>query len=402
MSSRRWSRRGLLAAGAGALTLGLLGCGEDDSAEPTNEAAAEFTPPVLPTQLPPTPTQPPLTSPVAGYLDPARWEGRTLVVASPGVGDYLDALEAAFFEPFAASTGATVQHQQYGAEGVGSLRDQVDSTEHVWDVVLLPTADVLPLAQDGYLAPIDYNVVDPTALYDALRMQHAVGAALYATVIVYATGVEEIPADWRDFWDVSRFEGTRALRRSPVGTLEFALLADGVDPAALYPLDTTRAFGSLERIRTATMFWEDSKQPVELARTHQVGLASAWTVRTALPDVASLVQIQWQGGMISADSWGIPRGAVNTDVAMSFVNFATRAIPTANFARLQPFGPVNQEALELLRPDVVESLPNAPSHFAAQFFEGWSYWADNLDRLTVLFEDWLLNPPASPQARTKD
>jgi putative spermidine/putrescine transport system substrate-binding protein len=190
---------------------------------------------------------------------------------------------------------------------------------------------------------------------------------------------------------------TRTLRRSPVGTLEFALLADCVEQSQLYPLDTTRAFGSLERIRAATMFWEDSKQPVELVRTRQVGLASAWTVRTALPDVASLVQIQWQGGMISADSWVIPRGAVNTDVAMSFVNFATRDVPTANFSRLQPFGPVNQNALQLLRPDVVESLPNAPSHLAAQFFEGWSYWADNLDRLTTLFEDWLLNPPPSPE-----
>lgn len=398
MSSRRLSRRGLLAAGAGALAFGLAGCGGDDPAAPTNEAEAENTLPVLPTQLPPTPTQPPLTSPVAGYLDPARWQGRTLVVASPGVGDYLDALEAAFLDPFAASTGATVQHQQYGAEGKASLRDQVDTNEHVWDVALLPTADILPLAQDGYLAPIDYNVVDPTALYDAVSMQHAVGAALYATVIVYPTGAAQIPANWRDFWDVSRFENTRALRRSPVGTLEFALLADGVDPAKLYPLDTTRAFGSLERIRTATMFWEDSKQPVELARTHQVGLASAWTVRTALPDVASLVQIQWQGGMISADSWGIPRGATNTDVAMSFVNFATRAIPTANFARLQPFGPVNQDALALLRPDVVESLPNAPTNLAVQFFEGWSYWADNVERLTTLFEDWLLNPPASTPA----
>lgn len=400
MSSRRWSRRGLLAAGAGALAFGLVGCGRDDPAEPTDEAEAENTLPTLPTQLPPTPTQPPLSSPVAGYLDPARWQGRTLVVASPGVGVYLDALEAAFFEPFAAATGATVQHQQYGTEGVASLRDQVDNGEHVWDVALLPTADVLPLAQDGYLAPIDYNVVDPTALYDALSMQHAVGAALYATVIVYPTGAAQVPANWRDFWDVSRFENTRALRRSPVGTLEFALLADGVDPTKLYPLDTTRAFGSLERIRTATMFWEDSKQPVELARTHQVGLASAWTVRTALPDVASLVQIQWQGGMISADSWGIPRGATNMDVAMSFVNFATRAIPTANFARLQPFGPVNQDALALLRPDVVDSLPNAPSNLAVQFFEGWGYWADNVERLTTLFEDWLLNPPASPEART--
>ncbi|MDP8909126.1 MAG: extracellular solute-binding protein, partial [Chloroflexota bacterium] len=282
VSARRWSRREVLAAGAGTLALGLAGCADDEpDAATTEEAAthdAALTP--LPTQLPPTPTQPPLTSPVAGYLDPARWQGRTLVVASPGVGGYLEALEAAFFDPFAAATGATVQHQQYGAEGVDSLREQVDNGEQVWDVVLIPTANVLPLAQAGYLAAIDYNVVDPAALYEALTMQHGVGAALYATVIVFPTGSAEVPSDWRAFWDLSRFGGTRALRRSPVGTLEFALLADGVELGQLYPLDITRAFGSLERLRAATMFWEDSKQPVELVRTLQVGLASAWTVRT--------------------------------------------------------------------------------------------------------------------------
>ena len=400
MNARRWSRREVLAAGAGTLALGLVGCADDEpNAATTEEAAthdAELTP--LSTQLQPTPTQPPLTSPVAGYLDPTRWQGRTLVVASPGVGNYLDALESAFFNPFALATGATVQHQQYGAEGVNSLRDQVDSGEQVWDVVLIPTANVLPLAQAGYLAAIDYNIVDPASLYQALTMQHGVGAALYATVIVFPTGSDEMPSDWRAFWDLSRFGGTRALRRSPVGTLEFALLADGVELGQLYPLDITRAFSSLERLRDTTMFWEDSKQPVELVRTRQVGLASAWTVRTALPDVASLVQIQWQGGMISADSWVIPRGATNTEVAMSFINFATRALPTANFSRLQPFGPVNQDALALLRPDIVASLPNAPENLAVQFFEGWSYWAENFDRLTTLFEDWLLNPPGTPEA----
>lgn len=398
MSSRRWSRRGLLAAGASTLALGLASCGGDDE-ETTSEVAetvtTALTPP--PTQLPPTPTQPPLTSPVAGYLDPERWQGRTLVVASPGVGAYLEALETAFLAPFATSTGATVQHQQYGQEGVASLQDQVDAGESVWDVVLLPTAGVLPLARAGYLAPIDYNVVEPTALYEAVTMQHGVGAALYATVIVYSSVAEQTPADWAAFWDLSGHSGTRALRRSPVGTLEFALLADGVEQSQLYPLDTVRAYRSLERIRGATMFWQDSKQPVELVRTMQVGLASAWTVRTVLPDVASLVQIQWRGGMVSADSWVLPRGSSNGDVAMSFVNFATRATPTANFARLQPFAPVNRDALALLRPDVVESLPTAPSHVDQLFFENWSYWTDNLERLTVQFEDWLLNPPATPE-----
>ena len=229
-------------------------------------------------------------------------------------------------------------------------------------------------------------------------MQHGVGAMLYSTTMVYSVSAEEPPTGWDDFWDLSLFDGTRALRRTPVGTLEFALLADGVPISELYPLDEDRAFAVLESIRDATLFYEDGKQPVELVRTGQVGLASAWTVRTTLPDVASLVHPQWTGGMISADAWVSPRGSENADVAMSFINYATRAVPTANFSGRQPFGPVNKEALELMREDIVESLPNSPAHLEVQFFENWSYWRDKRTALVARFEEWLLNPPEATPA----
>jgi putative spermidine/putrescine transport system substrate-binding protein len=82
---------------------------------------------------------------------------------------------------------------------------------------------------------------------------------------------------------------------------------------------------------------------------------------------------------------------------MSFINFATRAVASANFSRMQPFGPVNTEALALLRPDVAAAMPNAPENLAVQFFENWSYWRDQREPLTAQFDDWLLNPIATPE-----
>ena len=389
------SRRALLATGA---ALALTGCtspfGDDgeSTAEPEPTSIREVT------QAAPTPTQPPISSPVAGYLDPERWFGRSLVVATAGVGDFLDALTAAFFDAFSEATGATVRHQTFGREGFETLIDQVEGGETVWDVVLVPTSSVLPLATGGYLEPVDYAAVDPTSLYEEALMQHGVGAMYYSTVMVSASAIDEEPSSWADFWDLDQFGGTRALRRHPVGTLEFALLADGVPQNELYPLDVPRAFSNLEEIREATRFYEDSKQPVELVHTGQVGLASAWNIRSVLPDIASLVELQWQGGMISADSWVVPRGSENQDVAMSFINFATRAVPSANLTRHEPFGPANREALDLLRPDIIPMLPTAPNNLEVQFFQNWAYWADRGDELVAQFEDWLLNPQASPEA----
>ena len=386
------SRRSLL-AGSVAVPLILTGCGSDEPEQPEPTSTPE------PTQAPPTPTMEPVSSPVPGYQDSDRWDGRTLTVATAGAGELLDALDTCFFSAFAADTGCTVEHSAFDRDGVESVITQVENDNITWDVLLMPSREVLQLSNAGVLTAIDYDVVNAESLYPELALQHGVGAMIYSTTMVYSVSAETPPTEWADFWDLSLFDGTRALRKSPVGTLEFALLADGVPLAELYPLDIERAFGVLETIRDATMFYDDSKQPVELVRTGQVGLASAWTVRTTLPDVASLVTPVWNGGMISADAWVIPRGSANTDVAMSFISYATRAVPTANFSGMQPYGPVNTDAFALLRDDIVPGLPNAPEHLAVQFFENWSFWRDRREDVTARFEEWLLNPPeATPSA----
>lgn len=400
----RLTRRQMLGAGAALSVLEMTGCSvvsqksTPRAASPTAvNRASNITPAT--TQLPPTPTQPPINSPVAGYLDPSRWKGRSIQVVTPGVGAYVDALKSAFFTPFEQATGAKVQHASFGRDGFDGVKSQVDQDNVVWDVMLIPMDAVLGLARASYLTPIDYNVVDPHALYPQLTLQHGTAAALYSTVMVFTASARDRPASWADFWKLDDFGKGRALNRQPQGTLEFALLADGVPMDKLYPLDAARAFRSLDRIRTSTIFYEDSKQPVELVRTGQIGLASAWTVRTQLPDVASLVSVQWTGGMISADGWVVPKGGRNLDVAMSFVNFATRAVPSANFTRLQPFGPVNKDALSLLRYDVVNGLPNAPQNILEQFFQDFGYWADNADRLKTQFDYWILHPTGTPAAK---
>lgn len=394
------SRRALVGAGGSALAglvLSSCGFGGDDEAPPPT---AEPTPTPEATPAPPTPTQEPILTPVAGYLDPQRWQGRTIVVVSPAIGDTLDALNEAFLDPFSAATGAVVRHQELGRDGISGLIDQVAIGEVVWDVALIPTEDVLPMAQQQILEAIDYNVVDATSLHSELNLQHGVAARIYSTVMVYPAGAEEPPASWRDFWNLDLFAGTRALRRNPVGTLEFALLADGVEIDRLYPLDRARAFESLDRIRDVTQFYEDGKLPVELVRNGEVGLASAWSTRTALPDVASVVNVAWDGGMVASDSWVIPRGTSNRDVAMSFIGFATRAVPSANYSRLENFGPVNRDAIPMLRDDIAAGLPNEPGNFSRQFVENWSYWAEHRESLTAQFEDWLLNPVASPAGQS--
>jgi putative spermidine/putrescine transport system substrate-binding protein len=385
-------RRLFQTAGGAAVVVGLAGCniGDDDNGYGDPTATAE----VLPTA-----TQETISGQVPGYADPERWTGRTLAVACWG-GDYQQAQDEAFFKPFETATGASIQIKQ---ADLGRLKNQIEDEEVAIDLLTVPTEDVLSLARDNYLNAIDYKLVDSTSLFDDIVLQYGVGVAYFSTVIVYPIASTAAPQNWTSFWNVPPVpegedpepQNARALHKSPVGTLEFALLADGVPREELYPIDVDRAFASLDQIRTSVIDWyEDGKQPVELVATGQTGMASAWNVRAAQMQLTEEIRVLWYDGMLSADSWVVPRGAPNIDVAMDLINFSTRSIPNANFARLVPYGPVNPESLNLLRPDRLAILPSSATNRGVQFVENWNWWADNKESLTERFDEWLLHEPA--------
>ena len=394
----RLSRRVMLGA-TGVAVLGVAACGG-----PNDSPDATAT--VPPTETPlPTPTQSVIASPVPGYEGNARWAGRTLTIAAWG-GDYQDAQNQAFFEPFAAATGAAIK---IAVGDPDRMKDQVDSGTVSWDLMNYPAENVIALGRARYLEAIDYDVVDKSVLYPEAVLQYGVGSDFFSTVIVYPPDINPIPQGWIDFWDVTPpVEGEtadpkqlRALRHTPYGTLEFALLADGVATDEIYPLDVDRAFASLDRIKPNVAVWyQDGKQPVELVVAGEVGMASAWNVRPWQLNKADLIRFEWYGGMLSSDAWVIPRGAPNREVAMDFINFATRAVPSANFSRLVPFGPANRDADDLLRSDRAAVLPTSLANRSVQFFQNWNWWADNLDDVTARFEDWLLAKPESTGSPT--
>jgi putative spermidine/putrescine transport system substrate-binding protein len=388
---RRFSRRDLT-MGIGALAgVSLLSaCGSNDSPDkptPTPEP-----------DISPTATQESISTPVAGYLDAIKWKGRTLSIATWG-GDFEDAQNEAFFQPFEDATGVQIELKTADVE---RMKDQVNNQNVTWDLITVPMENVLSLSRDSYLASIDYKIVDRTPLFDEFALQHGVGVACYSTVMIYDPAHVTGPAGWQAFWNVtSPPQGepidpvqARTLSHSPVGTFEFALLADGVTVDKLYPLDIPRAFASLEKIRNNVVVWyEDGKQPVEIVQSGTAGMGSAWNVRINQFGDQNALGMVWAGGMLSADAWVIPSGAPNTDVAMDFINFATRAVPSANFSRLVPFGPVNVDSIDLIRSDRRPFIPTAPENKAIQFVQNWNWWADNINAVSDQFDAWLIEGP---------
>ena len=74
------------------------------------------------------------------------------------------------------------------------------------------------------------------------------------------------------------FPGPRSLENSPKGNLEFALLADGVAPDKLYPLDVDRAFKKLDQIKHhIPVWWTNGAQHVQLLIDGEVSMSSCGT-----------------------------------------------------------------------------------------------------------------------------
>lgn len=63
------------------------------------------------------------------------------------------------------------------------------------------------------------------------------------------------PRNFAEYFDLQKFPGRRTFRSRPNETLELALLADGVTPNAMYPLDVDRAFSMLDRVKPSVAAW---------------------------------------------------------------------------------------------------------------------------------------------------
>lgn len=380
---RRLSRRrflqhaSLLAAG-----LAAANCSDDPVSEPSPSVVAEPTP------------APFLVEAVPGYDDPSRWEGQTLSVTSWG-GDYQEAQEQAFFEPFERLTGATISIDPTDVE---ALRAQVDTGQVTWDICDIFNEDVLPLANLGVIQSIDYSVIDTAELFPEAVREHALASGFYSTVLAYRADVWEDqppPSGWSDFWNLEQYPGSRGLHRDPQTTLEFALLADGVSQVDLYPLNVERAIASLDRIRPSLLlWWEQGAQPTQMVTSGDIDMVSVWNSR--IEEISSAdapVLIQWSGGAITGDSWVLPSGAPHTEMALDFMNFATRPETCAAFSSLVPFGPVNRRTFELLPEELLATLPTSPGLKPLQFNIDHEWWFAYREAVVVRFEEWLAEVP---------
>lgn len=330
----------------------------------------------------------------------APWVARAapeqvLVRTSGGV--FQAAQDNAIFKPFTAATGIKVVPVPLST---GKLREMLDNGRIPVDAQFLVETHQIALDKAGFLDRIDYDAMrftNPADIEPAVRKPGMVGAMLLATVLVYnrdAFADSRRPHSWADFWNVRAFPGPRSLPdiKSGFVELEFALLADGVAPGRLYPLDVDRALRSLSRIRrNIAGFWETGTEAMQLMERGDAVLGALWNGRAQdLIDHGAPLAIEWNQAKRHNVYWSVLKGAPNAANAQRFLDFALQPKVQAELAHLSHYGPTNRQAARHIAPEVAAKLPSAPDHLRASFEEDARWWLENLPRVTERWNAWLL------------
>ena len=319
----------------------------------------------------------------------------TLTFVSWG-GAFQAAQERAYLEPYAEETGTTIRQASFSGEAA-KIEAMVQTGNYEWDVVDVTTADVIRLCRSGALEPIDWSIVgDQERFLADMSHECGIGVSTWSGIWAYdADRVAEGPQTIADFFDVEKFPGKRALRRTPKITLEMALMADGVPPAEVYStLETeeglNRALAKLDTIKPHVVWWEHGEQPQQLLANGEVDYAMAYNGRVfnAIINEGKNFKIVWDGQVLDIDWLVVPAGNPRADLAMDFIRFASAPEPQGALPNLIPYGPTVVDAVGV-NPEMIEHLPTAPQNFQNALVTGGEFWADNEANMTEKFEAWL-------------
>lgn len=277
---------------------------------------------------------------------------------------------------------------------MSKLKAQVEAGTLNWDVV--HTSEYDPYAHCGTLVqPLDLSIIDTSKLPGGHYTECGVPALLYGIVLMYNTEKygDNPPASWKDFFDVEKFPGTRAIQgsSSPSGSLiEASLLAQGGEQATMLTEDVTAVIDkALQPIRDNSesfIFWTTGAEQQNMMESGEADMIMAWTGR-AMNAVKNGAPYQpaWNQWLVVEDYLAVPKGAKNPAASNALINAYLGAEAQAIFAEMTSYSPVNVDSKPALEPEVAAFQISTPERIAQSYRHDVKYWVSHYD---VLLAKW--------------
>ena len=325
---------------------------------------------------------------------------RQVVFAANG-GAYEQVLREHWFDPFTEATGIRVVTVQ--SSGHSERRAQVQAMLQTgnmqWDLVQQSEIDVEAddhLTRFADLSGFCAQFEGREDLADGACTAGGMLLARGAVVIVSNTDAypEGGPVTWADFWDVDTYPGVRAMPAfpDPWRVLLAALLADGVPPDQLFPLDVDRAFRKLDEIRDHVgVWWTTGDQTTQGFRFGEFDTAAMWLTRsTVLRNEGQPIAWSFNGALLVGDRYALAQDAPNREAALELMAFYLNAPEVqAGICEALTCWPSNIEAIGFMSPEVRDGLPSAPDILASMVVPDGGWLVANRPALVERWNQWI-------------
>ena len=294
----------------------------------------------------------------------------SVVIRTTG-GAFEKALQKHFFDPFTKQTGVRVRPvaASYG-EMIAKTVAMAQAGRVEWDIISPQKYELAKLSD--YLVDLaDCGALPRVAAEGApgACARYGVQYLSGAVVLTWASAAfpGRKPASWADFWDVKTFPGPRAMPNygNPWNNaLLMALLADGVAPDKLFPLDLDRAFRKLDEIKPhVSVWWKTGSQSTQILQSGEAVMTMLWS-GTAYAAKRAGLPIEWTFNQSIADqgSWAILKNSPSPNAARAFIDFYM-GHPEAHlgFAREMGYATTNRAAYGMMTPqERAELVPETP------------------------------------------
>jgi putative spermidine/putrescine transport system substrate-binding protein len=284
-----------------------------------------------------------------------------LVVVADFGGTTREARKRVYFDPFTQETGIGVITPDWDPAKYELMAKRGRSQ---WDGADTPPLYAVKLANERSLQRFPDKVTRSPVVFESLRDVDTGGYTISINQgFLKGKFGNRRPESWADFWDVKKFPGKRAMS---VGfyMIEPALLADGVKPEELYPLDFDRALAKLDEIRRHTLFYKTLAEGQLYLQAGTVSLAQLTNGRLyGLKAQGVDVEVVWNQALFQGSNGAtVPNGAPHSDAMFALAQFMMDPKRQAQFSEATGYGPVNPKALELMDDQLLAQMPNSEEH----------------------------------------
>lgn len=331
---------------------------------------------------------------VCGILSCSSAMASELTLISFG-GTNQKAQDKAFYQPFMKTSGNKILPGEYNGEQA-RVKAMVEARKVTWDVVEVESPELARGCEEGLYEKLDYSKIGGKDEFIGKAVTDCgIGFFVWSTLLAYnADKLKAAPTSWADFWDLKKFPGKRGMRKGAKFTLEIALLADGVKPDQVYKLlaskdGVDRAFKKLDQIKGAIQWWEAGAQPPQMLAAGDVVMSSAYNGRiaTAQKEGKNLKMV-WGGNIYDVESYAIPKGAPNRDLAYKYLQFSSKAENQQIFSGEIPYGPTNLKAAKSMPAQIAAELPTSAANIASALPSNTQFWVEHGEELEQRFNSW--------------